>query len=239
MNKEIKILYLYHDMLNLYGESGNVRILEKRLTDNGFSVVIDRKTIGDEIDMSGYCVVYIGSGTESKLRRCAPHFVGLKAQLERYIDEGKILLATGNAYELLGRSITDGDGEKIECAGLFGFEATHDFSHRKTGDVICSCSFIEEKIVGFINNCSTITGLTEPMLTFELGGCGAMGDGVRRANAFGTYVTGPILVKNPYFLEYVMGIICDMHGVEKTQADEQGYQYQGYRITVSELMRDR
>lgn len=232
---EIKILYLYYDLLNLYGESGNVRILEKRLTDNGFSVQIERKTVGDEVDLSQYDVVYIGSGTESKLYRCAGHFVTLAEQITEFADSGKILLATGNSCELLGKSITSGNGEIIPCSGLFDFETEHNFSVRKTGDVICSCPFVDAKIVGFINNCSTVSGNAEPIFTFELGGNGAKGDGVRKNNVFGTHVTGPLLVKNPYFLEYVTGIVCQRNNVEKTQTDEEGYQYQGYRITLSEL----
>ena len=225
-------------MLNLYGESGNIRILEKRLTDNGFSVVVDQRTIGDEVELCGYDVVYLGSGTESKLYRCAEHFVTLANQLEMFADSGKILLATGTACELLGRSITSGDGAKIPCAGLFDFETVHSFASRKTGDVICTCDFMEQKLVGFINNCSS-TQFSEPIFTFELGGNGAAANGARRNNVFATHITGPILVKNPYFLEYVMDIICRMRDVQKTQADEDGFQYQSYRITLSELMRDR
>ncbi len=236
---EIKILHLYYDLLNLYGESGNIRILEKKLEDNGFKVVVDLKTIGDEIDLDCYQFVYMGSGTESKLYRCARHFVSLKEQIERYINDGRIFLATGNSCELLGRSIVSGEGEKIPCAEIFDFETTHNFSVRKTGDVICNCSFIPEKIVGFINNCSTVSDISEPMLTFELGGNGDRGDGVRKNNAFATHITGPLIVKNPYFLRYVMNIICDMFKVEAVQDNIDDYQYQGYRITLSELMRDK
>lgn len=235
MEMEIKVLYLYYDLLNLYGESGNVRILEKRLTDNGFEVLVERKTIGDEIDLSRYEIVYIGSGTESKLYRCAEHFLTLNEQLREFADSGKILLATGNSCELLGNSIKGGNGEKIPCSGLFDFETEHNFSSRKTGDVICSCPFIDEKIVGFINNCSRVSGNADPIFAFELGGNGERGDGVRKNNVFGTHITGPILVKNPYFLEYIMEIVCDRYNVEKTQTDVEDYQYQGYRITLSEL----
>ncbi len=233
---EIKILHLYYDLLNLYGESGNVKILEKRLTDNGFSVAIDKKTIGDEVDLSFYEIVYMGSGTESKLYRCAEHFALLAPKVKEFVESGKMLLATGNSCELLGKSITGGNGEKVACTGLFEFETVHDFSVRKTGDVICSCPFIEQKIVGFINNCSTVSWTDEPIFTFELGGNGTRGDGVRRNNAFGTHITGPLLVKNPYLLEYIMQLVCDRFGVKKNEADEGNYQYQGYSITLAELM---
>ena len=232
---EIKILHLYYDLLNLYGDSGNVRILEKRLTDNGFKPEVERKTVGDEIDFTRYAIVYMGSGIESKLYRCAGHFALLSEGLKEFVSSGKILLASGNSCELLGKSITSGSGENIPCAGLFDFETKHNFSIRKTGDVICNCSFVDAKIVGFINNCSSVVGNDEPIFTFELGGNAEKGNGVRKCNAFGTHITGPILVKNPYFLEYIMEILCDMYNVEKTQANEEGYQYQGYRITLSEL----
>ena len=56
---EYKILHLYHDLMNLYGESGNVRALARHLSDQGFQVVVDRKSVGDEIDFSQYGFVYI------------------------------------------------------------------------------------------------------------------------------------------------------------------------------------
>ena len=44
----VNILYLYPDFMSLYGDNGNVRILEKRLKDQGFEVQINKATITDE-----------------------------------------------------------------------------------------------------------------------------------------------------------------------------------------------
>ena len=60
----MKILYLYHDLMNLYGESGNIRALERHLTDQGETVTVDRKTLGDELSFDGYDFLYMGAGTE-------------------------------------------------------------------------------------------------------------------------------------------------------------------------------
>ena len=54
----MKILYLYHDLMNLYGDSGNLRVLERRLTGQGEEVTVDRRTLGDALDFTGYDFLY-------------------------------------------------------------------------------------------------------------------------------------------------------------------------------------
>ena len=61
---QIKLLHLYYDIMNLYGEYGNIKILEKHLKDQGFEVIVDKKTIGDTKNLEKYDFVYIGCGTE-------------------------------------------------------------------------------------------------------------------------------------------------------------------------------
>lgn len=64
----MKILHLYYDLMNLYGEYGNVVVLVKHLEDQGEEVIVDKKTIGDQIDFTQYDFIYCGSGTE-KIKR--------------------------------------------------------------------------------------------------------------------------------------------------------------------------
>ena len=59
------ILHLYYDILNLYGEYGNVNIIKKHIEDQGIEVNVEKKTIGDEIDFSKYSFIYMGCGTEN------------------------------------------------------------------------------------------------------------------------------------------------------------------------------
>ena len=60
----IRMLYLYHDLMNLYGDNGNVRVLERYLKDQGEQVRVDRKSLQDEFDISQYDFIYCGRGTE-------------------------------------------------------------------------------------------------------------------------------------------------------------------------------
>ena len=61
---EIKILHLLYDLMNLYGEYGNVNVIKYRLEKQGANVLVDKKTIGDEIHFNDYDFIYMGSGTE-------------------------------------------------------------------------------------------------------------------------------------------------------------------------------
>ena len=76
----MKILHLYYDLLNLYGEYGNVVIMKKHLEDQGFEVTIDNKTLGDEFNFNDYDFIYMGCGTEKNLD------VAMK-DLKRYANE--------------------------------------------------------------------------------------------------------------------------------------------------------
>ena len=48
---KIKLLHLYYDILNIYGENGNMRALVKALEYQGLKVNVDFKTIDDEIEI--------------------------------------------------------------------------------------------------------------------------------------------------------------------------------------------
>ena len=61
---EIKLLHLYYDIMNLYGEYGNIKILEEHLKDQGYTVMVDKKTLGEEKNLEEYDFIYMGCGTE-------------------------------------------------------------------------------------------------------------------------------------------------------------------------------
>ena len=57
----MKILHLYYDIMNLYGEYANVSALERIIENSGENVEIDRLTLGDNADINSYDFIYIGS----------------------------------------------------------------------------------------------------------------------------------------------------------------------------------
>ena len=69
----ITIAHLYYDLLNLYGENGNVKIIKQQLEDQGIKVTVKFLTIDDELKFNDYDIVYIGMGTEENQLTCLKH----------------------------------------------------------------------------------------------------------------------------------------------------------------------
>lgn len=106
----IKMLHLYYDVMNLYGDYGNVSILKKHLEDQGFEVILDKRTIGEEVNLEEYDFIFIGSGTEKNLDMVLNDLKKYKEKLKQYIDKEKVIFLTGNSFEMLGKSIDEESG---------------------------------------------------------------------------------------------------------------------------------
>lgn len=193
----ISILHLYHDLMNLYGEYGNVRVLKKHLEDLGQEVQIDRLSIGDKIDFTKYDFIYCGCGSERHKDLALQDFLCYGAAFKAYLDSGKPALFTGNAAEL------PADLGIVEM----NYERT---DNRYVGDVIAHNSQFGQ-VVGFINRCSKVA-FTEPL--FELDLMFSDGkkypitkEGYRYKQLLGTYIIGPLLSKNPLITDYFVKLL--------------------------------
>lgn len=230
----MKILHLYHDIMNLYGDYANIVAMQKLAAHNGVEATVDRRTLGDEVSLSDYDFIYIGSGTERNMKVVLEDFRRFEKELTACVGSGKVILLTGNAFEMLGARITDCSGTQYEGLGLFGFTVTEQNKTRLVGDAVFDCPFLSTPAVGFINKCSQIRGVDEPMFTIGMGlgnADGDQGEGVRLNNLFCTHLTGPVLVKNPHFLTCLYSLI-----VGQTADDAcLRYEQKGYEVTLTAL----
>lgn len=229
----MKILHLYHDLMNLYGDYANISALCRILDTNGVEYTLDRQSLGYEISLADYDFIFVGSGTEQNQKLALEHLRAYKEDLKEYIDSGKFALFTGNSFEMLGKSIDSFLGE-YEGLGIFGFTVTEQDKTRKTADAILKFDGLENSLVGFINKCSEIEGIKTPLFTVERGLGNTKGEnteGIIFNNFFGTHLTGPILVKNPHFLRYIASKL-----VGKDLSNEAFYyEKKGYEITLKNL----
>lgn len=230
---EIKILHWYYDIMNLYGEYGNIKILEKHLRDQGLKVVVDKKTINEDVKLSDYDFIYIGAGTEDNQMFVMQDMLNYKEQIKEYIDSEKVALFTGNSYEILGKSI-----DEKEALGILDFETTT-LKDRETSDVIYKNKFLKKRIVGFVNKMTNIVHNLNPLFEVEFGiGENENKDieGVKYKNFYGTHISGPILVRNPEVLEMMVRMICmkkDRNLIYKRK--EYKNEKEGYELVLSEL----
>ncbi len=233
---ELKILHLYDDVMNLYGEYANVAILARYWKDLGHEVSVDTLSLYEDKDISPYDFYYMGAGTERKMKWMLPELLKHKETLHKACEEGKVLLFTGNACDVLGKSVTDAEGKLYEALGIGDFE-TEEGKLRITGDCIAEFEGFEEPLVGFINKCSANIEVKTPLFTLKMG-CGnekgKPAEGFRKNKCLGTHLTGPILVKNPAMLRYVSRLVLG-EGYEDTVSYP--YMEQGYEVTKRELLK--
>ncbi len=228
---KVKILHIFDDLMNLYGEYANVSVLQRYLTDLGHEVTVDRLGLYEKKDISLYDFYFMGSGTETKLKLALSELKKHEKSLKEALAEGKVMLFTGNSFELLGAKITDCDGKEYE--GLkFDTFSTVEGKRRIVGDGLAV--YGKEVLVGFINKCSKTSGVTSPLFKMKMGfgnDKDRSEEGFCKNNCFGTHLTGPLLVKNPAMLRAIAEKIVGK--AEKEISYE--YMEKSYQITLQAL----
>lgn len=182
---KITIGYLYYDLLNLYGDSGNIKTLKYHLEEQGIDVKIEYLSVGDKKDFSKLDLIYIGSGTEDNILVAIDDLKKDKEELEKYIKDNKFVLATGNSVELFGNYIIS-KNKKTKTLGIFDYVSM--YQKRIVKDVNIKTDIIDENIIGFENHVGNILTYDESIIKLD--------------NFYGTYIIGPLLVRNPKFCSY-------------------------------------
>ncbi|MBR5155047.1 MAG: glutamine amidotransferase [Clostridia bacterium] len=198
---KITIVHLYPNLLNLYGDKGNIECMKKRLLWRGIDVEVVTVIDDEEIDFDKADIVFLGGGSERELRIVAERLFNKKQQISGFVENNGSLMAVCEGFELLGKYYYIGK-EKTEGLGILDIytEISADGS-RFTGDVILECDGISNKVVGFENH-GGITNINDyTPLGKVLKGNGndkvSGVEGVIYKNVMGTHLHGPIFPKNP------------------------------------------
>lgn len=232
--KKFVIEVLYPEYNNLYGDRGNAEYLKKKLTLAGYEAEIcktslfdDPKFINENVD-----ILLIGPCQEKHQLIESDTLKKYRDAIENRIENGGVILATGNAFEIFGDYIEDAKGEKHDCLKFFPYYAKQ-FSRLRYND--CSVGeFDGMKITGFKNLLSHSYGENPcPFLTMKTGA--GMNketkiEGVHKNNLFATYHTGPLLPLNPQFTDYLIKLVDSEYvGVELE------YETKAYESRIKEL----
>ncbi len=195
------IEFLYPELCNLYGDRGNMDYLRRCLTADC------REThIGDEPWFARHEVdlIYLCSMTERGQERIIEALTPYRERLAAMMAEGKRFLLTGNAVEVFGKAIQDGE-KTIPGLGLLDLTARRILPKRANS--LFLGDFGETKIVGYTSRFSHMESSLPPLFTVEKGlgrSEGASVEGVRSGGVLGTYLLGPLLVLNPDFTRWLL-----------------------------------
>lgn len=207
----IRICHLYPDVLNLYGDRGNVICMRQRLERRGISAEVRGLSIGEGTRFSDFDLIFIGGGQDYEQKLLMPDLLGEKTEnLKSAIEDGMPVLAICGGYQMLGHYYRTHTGEKYQFTGLLDLY-TEGSAKRKVGnfEFICSAASGGSTVVGFENHSGKTylgSGLS-PLgrVVFGSGNNGEDGtEGVRYKNVFGSYCHGPILPKNPSLCDLIL-----------------------------------
>jgi len=209
--RKIRILNLYGEALDLNGDGKNVTAFEKRIAEMGYEYETVSLGVDEEIDFSGYDVVFMTHGKPHNVSALSEHFVKYKENIMENIENGKVFVVTGSSNMLLGKSFSMLDGKTYEGIGLFDCTA-EEFDSLYVSDAVLVPEFApEEKMFGTYYRCESVkydTPNKNPLFTVVKtdAGKGSVGEkeGVRYKNVFATWCLGPVLVRNPLMMKEVL-----------------------------------
>ena len=200
MKKTIKIAHLYYDLLNLYGESGNVMALKRFIERVDIETEIHFLTIGDKIDFNKFDIIFIGQGSEENQKLVIEDILKYKKDIEKAIENEKVFIATGNAMEIFGKKIRKYSGVDIKCLDIFPYSAVEE-KDRLVYEVVYNYNKLDnnkgKKFLGFKNcNCNITNNKDNRMFEYS--------DSFEYKNFYGMNFVGPVLIRNPYFTNYIL-----------------------------------
>ena len=208
---QLRIAHLYPRLMNIYGDRGNVLCLARRCRDRDIEVELTELSIGDKLDPAAHDLIFVGGAQDREQRRVADDLRTAKGPaLHEAVDAGVVALAVCGGYQLFGKYYRDSAGGQLEGLGVFDLWTEHPGagSPRLIGNVVAELAD-GTTLAGFENHGGR-TYLAEgaQALARVKSGHGNNGsdatEGARNNNAFGTYLHGSLLPKNPRFADALL-----------------------------------
>ncbi len=222
------IAHMFPDLLNLYGDGGNVRALEQRCRWRGIPVEVRRVEHGQTIDLSEVDLVFLGGGPDREQKLASSQLMRMRDDIVRFVEEDGALLAICGGYQILGKTWLLGE-EEVEGLGVLDIE-THrpgTSADRLIGNVVLDSTVASRPVVGYENHAGRtyLSAGMKALGSVRAGkgnngedGMKALGsvragkgnngedgvDGALHRNVVATYLHGPLLPKNPEVADYLI-----------------------------------
>ena len=220
----LTICHLYPDLLDLYGDRGNILALEARCRWRGIDPEIQRVSLGEDLDFTRADILFIGGGSDREQGILVQDLMRREDKLGKAIDSGLVVLSICGGYQMLGKYYQTINGQRIDGLGILN-AWTIGGAKRLIGNVVANFegegletgSSRLSTLVGFENHSGkTYLGEGLSPLGRVLAGHGNNGEdggeGVRYRNIFGTYLHGPLLPKNPHLADLLLELALKRRG---------------------------
>lgn len=232
---KLTIGHLYPELLNLYGDRGNIQCMMKRSLWRGIEAETIALSLEDSIDFSKLDIVLLGGGSDREQRIVCSRLRDIRENFHHYVEDGGSVLAVCGGYQLLGHYYKT-EEDTLEGLSLVDLYTEHG-SPRLIDNIVLENPDFTLPIVGFENHGGrTYIGDNKPFgkVVYGHGNNGEDGqEGVLYKNVVGTYLHGPLLPKNPHICDYLLsnalerkygkGALEPLDDTQETQANQELY----------------
>lgn len=224
-NYTLTIGWLYPELMNTYGDKGNIICLKKRCEWRGIEAEVKHLDVGFDHKQLAICdLLFMGGAQDRQQKIVMEDLKGAKAKnLIDAIERGKVGLYICGAYQFLGKYYKEADGTIINGLGVLGLYTENPGENYKrligniaveVGSTTNHTPHATRTLVGFENHGGrTYLGKNIKPLGKVISGFGNNGEdeteGAVYKNSFGTYLHGPILPKNPHFADLLIKLALE------------------------------
>ena len=219
MEQTIRICHMYPDLLNLYGDRGNILALANRAGLRGIKARVTALSIGEVFEPEQYDIVFFGGGQDAEQNIIRADLVQIKGDaVKTAVNNGNVFLCICGGYQMMGEYYEEFDGTRIDCLHAINIYTIAQ-KKRLIGKTVYESDLLRagaahncvepRKLFGFENHSGrTFLGEGVRPLAKVLCGAGNNGeDGTEGAvyrNVYCTYSHGSFLPKNPAMADHLL-----------------------------------
>lgn len=213
---KLRIGHLYGNLLNTYGDNGNLLMLQYCAKQRGVQVETDIVSLNQPFNPNDYDLVFFGGGQDYEQYIVSKDIQAKADAIKTYIDNDGVLLAICGGYQLLGHYYVDAKGKKISGISAIDYYTLNQDNNRFIGDITIVDEETGDTYNGFENhNGRTFLGDGVQPLGIVQEGKGNNGEdkteGARYKNVFCSYFHGPLLVRNNHLAERIVDLAFKNH----------------------------
>lgn len=206
---KLRICHLYGNLMNTYGDNGNLLMLQHRAKKLGYEIETTLVSLDDAFNADDYDIIMFGGGQDYEQTIVSQDIQNKKNELIRFIESDGVVLGICGGFQLLGRYYINAAGQKLEGIGALDCYTNGQFDSRLIGDVKIYNEELDETYVGYENHigrtylCKGLKPLGK-VVTGYGNNDEDKSEGVHYKNVFCSYFHGPLLVRNPHLADRML-----------------------------------
>ena len=207
---KLVLLWMYHDLMDLYGDKGNVETFKYRCAKRGIELEVRNGSLDQTIEMEDVDIFFMGGGADREQNFIYQDLLSRKEAIRNLLHRGCQFLLICGGYQLFGQYYKDQDGQVVEGLGFFPYYTiASDRSHRCICNIAIETRLDNEvvQVVGFENHGGQTKQVDTPFGRV-LSGHGneykSAFEGFMNEQVIATYMHGPLLPKNPKVADFIL-----------------------------------